>query len=146
MKIWQFFDYYPDEGGCPIAEWYRAQEVEVRAKFAATRDDLEVTENWDDPDLRSFGVLGRKPEHIGLAQIKFYVIGKNGKKTHFRAVGRWRKEAKEFIFLTGFQKNGRSTIPPDALNDAVRLLQELEMQRGEIHEHDMAETEGEALS
>jgi hypothetical protein len=145
MRIWQFFDYYPDGGGCPITDWYNAQEVEIRATFDATVADLEITEDWDDPELRSFGVLSRKPEHAGLAQVKFYVI-QRGKKRHHRAIGRWRKDAKEFIFLAGFQKSGRTTIPPNALVDAVRLLGELEQQRGEIHEHNMAEAgEGQAL-
>jgi hypothetical protein len=145
MGIWQFFDYYPDGGGCPITDWYNAQAVDVRAKFDATVDDMGITENWDDPELRSFGVLSRKPEHAGLAQVKFYVIQHNKKRQH-RAIGRWRQDAKEFIFLVGFQKSGRTTIPQNALNEAVRLLGELELQRGEIHEHNMAEAgEGQEL-
>jgi hypothetical protein len=145
MRIWQFFDYYPDGGGCPITDWYNAQDVEIRAKFDAAVADLEITENWDDPELKSFGVLSRK--HAGLAQVKFYVI-RRGKKRHHRAIGRWRRDAREFIFLIGFQKSGRTTIPPNALTEAVRLLGELELQRGEIHEHndDMAEAgEGQTL-
>jgi hypothetical protein len=141
-KIWQFFDYYPDESGCPIRDWYKAQTVEVQARFDATVDTLEITEDWENPQLRSFGVLERKPEHAGLSQVKFYVLGKNAKKTHYRAVGRWRKEAKEFIFLTGFKKDGRSPVPPNALDEAARLLKALEEQRGEIHEHNLEETEG----
>jgi hypothetical protein len=138
MPLWQFFDYRPDGGGCPIREWYDAQDVKVRAVFDATVDDLATTENWDDPELLSFGVLSRKPEHVGLAQVKFYVVHE-GKKRHHRAVGRWRQHAHEFIFLTGFQKSGRTRIPEDALDKAVRLLGELEQGRGEIHGHDMEE-------
>jgi hypothetical protein len=141
-KIWQFFDYYPDGDACPIRDWYDAQEIEVKARFDAAVDVLEITEDWEHPELRSFGILKQKPEHAGLAQVKFYVIGNNGKKTHYRAVGRWRKEAKEFIFLTGFEKSGRSPIPANAFDEATRLLRELEQQRGEIHEHNMEETEG----
>jgi hypothetical protein len=140
-KIWQFFDYFPDEGRCPFRDWYERQDSAVRARFDSTVDTLEITEDWQTPPLKFFGVFERKQEHAGLAQVKFYVE-QHGKKTHYRAVGRWRMAAKEFIFLTGFRKDGRSPVPPDALDEAVRLLKELEDQRGEIHEHDMEETEG----
>jgi hypothetical protein len=144
MPLWQFFDYYPDEGGCPIREWSEAQDVKVRAVFDATVADLAMTEDWEDEDLLSFDVLRRRPEHVGLAEVRFYVI-QNNKKTNYRAIGRWRTEAREFIFLMGFQKNGRPTIPPNALQEAVRLLNQLNQGRGEIHEHfseDVEEADG----
>jgi hypothetical protein len=144
MPVWQFFDYYPDGGGCPISDWYEAQTVPVRAVFAATVEDLGNTEDWSDPDLLSFDVLVQKPEHAGLSQVKFYVIEGRTKK-HYRALGRWREEAHEFIFLTGLQKSGRVTIPHNAFDEAIRLLRELEQGRGEIHEHDMEEAEGQTL-
>lgn len=137
MPIWRFYDYFPEGEGCPIRAWLDAQETEIRARFDATVAELGRTEDWSDPDLLSFGVF-KRPEHAGLSQVKFYVIREN-KKRHHRAVGRWRPEAFEFIFINGFQKNGRTPIPPNALDEAVRLLGELNDGRGEIHEHDLEE-------
>lgn len=137
MPIWRFFDYFPDGGGCPIRTWQDTLDVEGRARFDATVLELSRTEDWNDPELLSFGVF-KRPEHTGLSQVKFYVIRQN-KKRHHRAVGRWRSEAHEFIFINGFQKNGRMPFPPNALDEAVRLLRELNEGRGEIHEHDLEE-------
>ena len=135
MPLWRFRDYHPEGGGCPIVEWYRAQDVDVRAAFDATVADLAVTEDWNDPDLMSFDVFTRKPEHLGLAQVKFYVI-QGQRKRHFRAVGLWRQQEREFIFLGGFEKSGRTTIPPEAFDGILRLRVELEENKGEIHEHE----------
>lgn len=144
MAIWQFFDYHPEGGGCPVTDWYDQQPVEVRAALDAVVDDLAVTENWTDSE--SFEELTRREEHLGLSWLRFHAVVQ-GRKINYRAVGRWREAAREFIFLGGLQKNGRVTIPPDAMNDAIRLLRQLEQGRGEVNGHfeeeeDMAEDGG----
>lgn len=138
MSRWRFFDYFPEGGGCPIRDWYNQQTVEVQAEFDATVADLAITDNWDDPQLMSFGLFSRNPAHAGLAQVKFRVIQRRDKR-NYRALGRWRREAREFIFLTGFQKSGRTRIPENAIVEATRLLRELEEMRGEIRDHDVEE-------
>jgi hypothetical protein len=141
MRIWQFFDYSPEGGGCPITEWYEVQEAAVRAAFDATVEDLAATEEWNDSP--SFGTLDRNPAHAGLSEVRFYAF-QNNRKINYRAIGRLRGEAREFIFFVGLAKSGRVTIPPDALLEAARLLRQLEQGRGEINAHfqeenDMAE-------
>jgi hypothetical protein len=133
MRIWQVFDYFPEGGACPIRDWYDAQIAEVRAAFDATIGELATLDDWED-EVPAFEKLERRPEHGGLCWIRFEVT-QGRQKFQYRAVGRWRKEAREFIFLVGLRKNGRPTIPPNALDDAVRLLRQLEQGRGEIHEH-----------
>lgn len=135
MPLWRFMDYHPEGGGCPITQWYEAQDVEVRAAFDATLIVLADTEDWADEELLSFDVFVRKPEHLGLAQVKFYTI-RNGKKRNFRAVGLWRQEQREFIFLGAFEKSGRTTIPPGAFRDILNWRIELEKKKGRIHEHE----------
>jgi hypothetical protein len=148
MRIWQVFDYFPDDETCPIREWRDAQFPEIQAAFEATLGNLAATEDWED-EVPAFEKLERRPEHNGLTWIRFEVTIER-RKLQYRGVGRYRKEAREFVLLVGLQKSGRNTIPPGALNDAVRLLRQLEQGRGEIHEHfeeeeGVAEDDGQAL-
>jgi hypothetical protein len=133
MRIWQVFDYFPEGEACPIRIWYSVQLPEVQAAFDAAIEDLATIDDWDDRG-KEFGKLGRRAEHDGLSWIRFEVT-QGRQKFQYRAVGRYRREAHEFIFLVALRKNGRSTIPPNALDDARRLLRQLEQGRGEIHEH-----------
>jgi hypothetical protein len=47
----------------------------------------------------------------------------------------WREEQGEFVFLVGFQKSGRTTIPANAMAEAMRLREELEEGRGHTYGH-----------
>jgi hypothetical protein len=115
--------------------------VKAQAAFDATVEDLANTNTWDDNDeVPSFKALTKKPEHWGLGEVRFYIIeyqpGKKQKKRHFRAIGLWRREGREFIFLAGFEKSGRVTIPPNAMRAATTMRIDLEHDIGEIHDHD----------
>lgn len=106
----------------------------VQATLAATMSTLAATEDWSDPELKSFKVFTRKPEHLGLAEVRFKVIEKS-KKRQFRVIGLWRQEEREFICLMGFEKKGRSPYPTDAFEIAMRLRILLEEGKGFIYEH-----------
>jgi len=141
MPLWKFRDYWPSAVKCPIADWYAGICVEAQAAFDATWDDLAKTENWDDPEeVPSFKALTEKADHLGLGEVRFYIVthqpGQKQKKRNFRAIGLWKREAREFIFLTGFEKSGRVTIPPNAMQDAQTMRIALENEEGEIHDHD----------
>jgi hypothetical protein len=133
MRTWQVFDYFSEDETCPIRAWRDAQIPAVSAAFEATVEILATMDEWE-PDVPEFEILERNPAHAGLSWIRFEVVlGRT--KFQYRAVGRWRKEAREFILLVGLQKSGRTTIPPNALNDASRYLRLLEQRRGGIYEH-----------
>jgi hypothetical protein len=59
----------------------------------------------------------------------------NNRKRQYRAIGIWRKDQGDFILLTGFEKSGRSTNPPNAFEVATRLRNQFNQGRGTIHEH-----------
>lgn len=134
MAFWQILEYQTDEGEHHFRDWYGAQAPVVVATLEATLVTLGATEDWDDPELRSFKVFTRKPEHLGLAQIQFEVI--EGKKKHqFRVLGLLRQEQKEFVVLMGFEKNGRSPNPPNAYDLALDLRMQIEDGRGLIYDY-----------
>jgi len=53
----------------------------------------------------------------------------------FRPLGVLRRETREFIFLGGCEHQRMSSIPPDAFDDAFKLKERLEQQRGATREH-----------
>jgi hypothetical protein len=57
MPLWRFLDYYPEGGGCPIANWYDGLDIPVQTAFDATVRELETVEDWNDEDLKSFKIL-----------------------------------------------------------------------------------------
>jgi hypothetical protein len=133
MRIWQIFDYFDEGGVCSTRDWYAAQLPPVQAAFNAAVGELATLEDWED-EVPSFEILDRNPGHAGLSWIRFEATIESQKR-QYRAVGRYRRDAREFILLRGLQKSGRTTVPPNAMDDAVRLLRQLEQRRGEIHGH-----------
>lgn len=134
MALWRFLEYQTDEGECHFRDWCRVQSPAILATLEATLVTLGATENWDDPELKNFKVFTRKPEHLGLAQVQFEVI-QGTKKRQFRVLGLWRQEQKEFVFLMGFEKKGRSPNPPNAFEVALDLRMQIEDERGLIYDH-----------
>lgn len=136
MPLWQFLDYCPQEGENCIQDWYSAQDVSVQARFDATLDLLSIKRHWvrkepDDPEVGEFKVLER--QHVGLCEIRFEVD--RPKKRQFRPLGIWREESYIFILLNAYEKSGRATIPPNALNRALELKAMWEEGRGTICDH-----------
>lgn len=140
MAYWRFLDYVSDEPMNHVQAWIDAQDEKVMAELQSAIDTLGAIENWDDPDLEEFSVFTEKPQHLGLAQLRFFVVQKQegtGRqiKRNFRVIGLWRQEQREFVFLTGFEKSGRITIPANAFKLALDLRIQLEEGRGHCDDH-----------
>src|SRR5271157_4273762 len=128
MAHWRFLDYYTEDDADPFNQWYALQGEQVQAGFDATISILGEIETWDDPNypVSAFKVLTRNPQHAGLSELIFEATIGN-RKRQYRVIGIWRREQRDFIMLTGFEKSGRSTNPPNAFEVAVKL------RKGGIH-------------
>jgi len=136
MAHWRFLDYHTEDDTNPFNQWYVLQGEEVQAAFDATLPILGEIETWDDPNypVSAFKALTRNPRHVGLSELIFEVTI-NNRKRQYRAIGIWRKDQWDFILLTGFEKSGRSTNPPNAFEVAIRLRNQFNQGRGTLHEH-----------
>ncbi len=132
MIPWRFLDYITEEGINAIREWYRVQELAVRVAFDATLFTLAATEDWTHKRVRSFEVLTGR--HVGLCEIRF-TVELERKKRRFRPVGIWQKDSRNFILLGGCEKSGRSSIPSNAFDLALKHKAEFEAGKGRIYEH-----------
>lgn len=131
MPLWNIKAYHLAGGTCPIQDWYRVQDIEVKAEFDAAIGVLSATENWmDEPNL--FKELTRT--HAGLGEIRFMLRKPTIRR--FRPVGIWPPITEnEFILLLGCEKRMGIYIPPDAFTQALIHRREFEMGRGEIHDY-----------
>ncbi|SRR5258708_40301303 len=131
MLLWNIKAYHLPGGTCPIQDWYRIQDIEVKAEFDAALGILSATEDWTDiPKL--FQALTRA--HAGLGEIRFKLDEPTVRR--FRPVGIWPPVTdNEFILLLGCEKIRGIYIPPDAFTQALIHKQELERGRGEIHDY-----------
>lgn len=139
MSAWKFKEYRVPAGACPHGEnpfsaWYDAQNPTVRSTLEATIIILASTDDWNDPELKSFKELTEKPADVGLSEVRFKVID-GQKKRQFRVVGIWRQELHDFVFLMGLEKNGRSPNPPNAFEIARDLRLLMKEGKGLIYEH-----------
>jgi len=132
MPLWRIKAYYLAGGTCPIRDWYRPQDAEVKAEFDVTLLTLMATSDWR--DTNAFGEMKR--EHVGLGEMRFQ-IGKKPDLRRFRPVGIWPPTvAGEFILLTGCEKarNG-ILIPDDAFTMALEYKRRWENGEGEVHDY-----------
>jgi hypothetical protein len=131
MAFWEFFDYITTDHKCPILDWWGAQEGDVRAAFEIHVKLLGETEDWETLEPRQHEVLSGN--HAGMCELKFKVEG-IGK---FRPLGLWRPMQREFIFFGACRKQMKpfSTIPPDAFDDAHKLMRRFENGEGDIRKH-----------
>ena len=111
MALWRFSDYCTADGKNLIQQWYSEQDEAVQAVFDETLLTLRAVDDWADPDVKEFKELTR--EHRGLGEIRFDIPAvdpntKNPFKRGFRPVGIWRPDRREFIFLLGCEKSGRT--------------------------------------
>ena len=136
MVRWRFFDYAGTDGRNRIAEWYAAQEPEVRAAFDVTLQILRATEDWVEPPVVHFKSFHKA--HKGLSEIRFYIDeprpGKHPTRRRFRAIGIHRPSQGDFVLLVGCEERGMNYIPADALEEAMRAKSRFEQGLGWIHE------------
>jgi hypothetical protein len=107
----------------------------VQAQFYAVLTDLLGEPNWEDPSVRGFKVLTGKD--VGLAEIICEVLQQDGKKQRkrqIRGLGIWPPDLGEFVLLNGFEKSGKSPIPPNAFSEAHRLRRQYGQGRGTVNE------------
>jgi hypothetical protein len=131
MPRWRINVYHLAGDFCPIQEWYRAQDIEVKAEFDAALAILRAESDWTDTKL--FKALTRN--HIGLGEIRFKLNGTPERR--FRPVGIWPPLAEcEFILLVGCEKVRGLYIPENALTKALDYRRRfLEDGEGGIHEY-----------
>ncbi len=133
MAFWEFFDYITEDHKCPILDWWGVQEGGVQAAFDVLLKTLIEREDWESvkPSKRQHRVL--TGDHAGMCELKFKVEG-IGK---FRPLGLWRPIQRDFIFFGACRKRMKpfSTIPPDAFDDAYKLMRRFEDGKGDIRKH-----------
>jgi hypothetical protein len=133
--VWKIKAYYLRGGSCPIRDWYRAQDVLVRAEFDAALATLRATSDWTDKKI--FGILKR--EHKGLGEIRFKIEkpGRSKEVRRFRPVGIWPPMiGGEFILLLGCEKERNGVlIPEEAFALALDYKRRWEEREGEIHDY-----------
>ena len=125
-------------GTCPIKDWYRDQEIPVRAIFDATLTTLKGTDDWEDRDTKEFKRL--TGNHVGLGEIRFRLEKtEQGKKRvrRFRPVGIWPPlNDYEFILLVGCEKQHGVCVPDNAFTLALEYKRRwVEEGEGEVHEY-----------
>jgi hypothetical protein len=138
MTTWRFLDYITEERVVPISEWYDAQDGEVRAAFDLRVSLLRIEEDWE--HKRRGRVKELTKAHQGLTQIPFEVdvwdrVRRKFRRRRLRALGVWRKAAREFVFLGGVEEHGQNYVPADAFDRAMRHWRALARGRGETRDH-----------
>ena len=113
-----------------MRDWYRVQDIEVKAEFDVVLGILRATEDWTDTKL--FKALNRR--HAGLGEVRLTLEKPTVRR--FRPVGIWPPITEnEFILLLGCEKRMGIYIPPDAFTKALIHKQELEKGIGEIRDY-----------
>lgn len=131
-------DYCTADGNNLIRQWYDQQDAGVQAVFDETVLTLRAIDDWSDPNVMEFKELTKK--HRGLGEVRFdiFAVHPNTKKPfkrRFRPVGVWRPAQREFVFLLGCEKSGRSYKPNDAFGLALAYKEQFEQGKGMICEH-----------
>lgn len=131
MATWKIKAYHLPDGTCPIQDWYRGQDVKVKADFDAALTTLKGTADW--LDTWQFKVLKRR--HIGLGEIRFKL--QKPVLRRFRPVGIWPPLiAREFVLLIGCEKESNGIfIPPDAFTLALDYMRRWEQGEGAVHDY-----------
>jgi hypothetical protein len=133
MTAWRFLDYITEERVVPITDWYDAQDGQVRAAFDLRIELLRVEDDWS--DRRRGRVKELTKVHRGFSQIPFEVdvwdrARRKSRRRRLRALGLWRRTAREFVFLGGVEEHGQNYLPADAFDRAMRHWRAFEQGRG----------------
>jgi Phage derived protein Gp49-like (DUF891) len=124
-------DYWPEPKLNLVQEWYDNQEDDVRAEFDVTLQTLSAFEDWlRTPDFRAL-----KGRHAGLYEILIDIrLDHEKKKRHFRAIGIWQPDSRNFIILLVCEKTGHKYEPPLEKARSYKVAWE-QHRKGEIYEH-----------
>jgi hypothetical protein len=131
MIFWRLMNYWPEPGINPIEDWYARQEREIRAEFDIALVILASNEDWANvPEFRPL-----KGKNAGLYEIVIDVrLPYERKQRHFRAIGIWQPDSRDFILLIVCEKTGKTYNPP--LETALDYKNRWERERkGEIYGH-----------
>jgi len=131
MLFWRVMDYWPEPGVNLIGDWYDLQEDDVRAEFDVALLILSSNEDWI--KIPEFNPLRGK--NAGLYEILIDIrLPREKKKRHFRPIGIWRPDSRDFILLLACEKRGKNYDPP--LDKALEYKADWEQhEKGEIREH-----------
>jgi hypothetical protein len=129
MKIARFMDYYSAGGDNVFMDWYRQQAPSVRAVCDFTIQEVQKTEILESSE--SFKTLQRA--HVGICELKFRVDDGTGTGLrHFRPLGFWNYDCREFVLVTG----ARKPIPGNIFNDVLGIQERyFRFGTGVIYEH-----------
>jgi hypothetical protein len=138
MTTWRFLDYVTEERVVPISDWYDAQDGAVRAAFDLRIALLRVELDWG--HRRRGRVKELTKAHRGLTQIPFEVdvwdrARRKSRRRRLRALGVWRKDARELVLLGGVEEHGQNYVPVDAFDRAMRCWRAFEQGKGATREH-----------
>lgn len=134
MAKWKIKAYHLPGDTCPIQDWYRKQDVRVRAEFDAVLTTLQGTDDWLDTRYE-FQPMER--EHVGLGEIRFSLDVNTPFVRRFRPVGIWPPLIpQEFILLMGCEKKSNGIlIPADAFTLALAYKRQWDEGKGEIYDY-----------
>lgn len=131
MFFWRLMDYHPEPGVSPIGDWYDQQEDEVRAEFDVGLLILSSNEDWT--KIPEFKPL--KGKNVGLYEILIDVrLPHEKKQRHFRPIGIWRPDSRDFILLFVCEKSGKNYNPPPEKALEYKAAWE-QHKKGKIYEH-----------
>ena len=134
MSPWKLYDYSPEPGRVPVAEWYAEQDEDVQAEFDVAMRFFRA--NFDPSD--EFGIRALKGDYLGLHEIEFVADLADGEH-RFGAIGKWRPDSNQFVLFTICNKYDDSYDP--CRNKALEYSRAWERKdpKGEIHEHPLEE-------
>jgi hypothetical protein len=128
MAFWKFLDYVTENHTSPISMWYGSVGRDVQAAFDILVQELAGTEDWDFAKKRKYRELKR--QHTGMCELIFKV----GQRK-FRPLGILRRDLREFIFLGACEHQRGNSIPPNAFDDAFKLMGEFLKGKGAPRDH-----------
>jgi len=130
MSIWRLMDYYPEPGLNPVRDWYEEQEEDVQAEFDFALRAFIANEDWTEASE----VLALGGRYVGLYEVCIEVFSLDDRETHFRAIGAWRQDSRNFIlFLVSELSEGQYEPPLERAFE--RKVAWEKGKKGEIYDH-----------
>ena len=125
MDAWVFKDFVASNGTNHIKKWYRKElSIQQQADLERLIEMLSKKGHWGRPDYLR---LSGKYQTLGEIRLK--------DRPPIRLVGFRREKTREFIFLIGCRHKD-TYDPPNALDTALGRMRDLELNRGDVIDHD----------